>query len=149
MGLKREDVVQETYYQSTTDAVTQDRNAVITIVCHNEAGANHFITQLIRKTVKATGEKEYSVGMQQVASGSDPLLVAIEEYYRKDYAAQVESQIENALDFISGNLDQGSTWIGLYGLKIGSSQAIADVLPADVVAADGQPTAAPTSGAST
>ena len=153
MNLKREDVQLDMYYQSTTEGDTQDRNVVITIACHGASGENYLTTQLNRKTIKATGKREYSIGMQQIASGSDPLLVAIEEYYRKNYAATTEGLITDALDFISGNLDQASTWVGVYGLKIGASGAIADVLPADVVAADGQPTtastAAQTSGTAT
>lgn len=148
MSLKREDVLCDVFYQSATDSATLNRLVTITIQFRNSAGESLSTTQLTRNIVKASGAKQYAIGLQQVSIGSDPLLVAIESYYRKDTDTLTENLIAGALDFISGNLDQSTTLITSYGLGVGTGLAIADVLPATVLAADGQTTSTITAGAS-
>ena len=72
-----------------------------------------------------------------INDGGDPLLVAAEAYFRKDTATLTEGLISEVLDFIEGNLAAGSTWMGVYGMKIYSGEALTELLPVDVLKADG------------
>ncbi|HHT4259149.1 TPA: hypothetical protein ACTYZB_004816 [Klebsiella variicola] len=137
MSLKRTDLVYDLFYASTTDAVTADRTATLTIQLRDDAGVTQTYTQLCRTTVRSSGEKVYTVGQQMVNSGSDPLLVATEAYFRKNTSTLTEGLISEVLDFIEGNLGAGSTWMGVYGMKIYSGEPLENLLPEDVLVADG------------
>jgi uncharacterized protein (DUF2164 family) len=84
------------------------------------------------------GEKKtYSVGKQSLANGSDPLLVAIEQYWRTGTEGLVKDLLAEVMDFISGSVGQENTWVGQYGLKVFENAALAERLPESVLQADG------------
>ncbi|WP_177930865.1 hypothetical protein [Klebsiella grimontii] len=137
MSLKRTDLVYDLFYASNTDPMTADRIATLTVQLRDEAGITQLSTQLSRTVLRSNKQKVYAVGQQMINDGGDPLLVAAEAYFRKDSAALTESLISEVLDFIEGNLGAGSTWMGVYGMKIYSGEALTDLLPKDVLKTDG------------
>jgi hypothetical protein len=121
--------------------MTADRIATLTIQLRDEAGTTQLSTQLSRIVLSSNKQKIYTVGQQMINDGSDALLAAVEVFFRKDTATLTESLISEVLDFIEGNLSAGSTWMGVYGMKIYSGEALTKLLPEDVLKADGAETA--------
>lgn len=142
MSLTRNDMVYDLYYASNTDPMTADRTATLTIQLRNEAGATKLTTQLSRTIVRATKAKVYAVGQQMIVAGDDALLVATEAYLRKDTASLTEDLISKVMDFIEGNMGAGSTWMGVYGMKIFSGEQLSALLPASILDTDGTATKA-------
>lgn len=142
MSLTRNDMVYDLYYASNTDPMTADRTATLTIQLRNEAGATKLTTQLSRTIVRATKAKVYAVGQQMIVAGDDALLVAAEAYLRKDTASLTEDLISKVMDFIEGNMGAGSTWMGVYGMKIFSGEQLSALLPASILDTDGTATKA-------
>ena len=140
MSLTRNDMVYDLYYASNTDPMTADRTATLTIQLRDEAGATKLTTQLSRTIVRATKAKVYAVGQQMIVAGDDALLVATEAYLRKDTASLTEDLISKVMDFIEGNMGAGSTWMGVYGMKIFSGEQLSALLPASVLDTDGTAT---------
>ena len=140
MSLTRNDMVYDLYYASNTDPMTADRTATLTIQLRDEAGATKLTTQLSRTIVRATKAKVYAVGQQMIVAGDDALLVATEAYLRKDTASLPEDLISKVMDFIEGNMGAGSTWMGVYGMKIFSGEQLSALLPASVLDTDGTAT---------
>lgn len=138
MSLLRTDLVYDLFYASSTNAMTADRVATLTIQLRDEAGTTQLSTQLSRTVLRSNKQKVYAVGQQMINDGGDPLLVAAEAYFRKDSATLTESLISEVLDFIEGNLGAGSTWMGVYGMKIYSGEGLANLLPDSVLKTDGQ-----------
>lgn len=149
MSLKRTDLVYDLFYASSTDASTADRIATLTIQLRDTAGITQLSTQLSRTVLRSNSQKVYTVGQQMVNGGGDALLVAAEAYFRKDVDTLTEDLISEVLDFIEGNLGVGSTWMGVYGMKIYSGEALADLLPEDVLKADGTVAATGTTAGTT
>ena len=75
-------------------------------------------------------------------NGSDPLLVAIENYWRQNTEAVVSDLLTDVADFIAGGINNNSTYIGFNGLKVFENQPLAERLPESVLQADGDPTTA-------
>ncbi|HBR4142276.1 Uncharacterised protein [Klebsiella pneumoniae] len=142
MSLTRNDMVYDLYYASNTDPMTADRTATLTIQLRDEAGATKLTTQLSRTIVRATKAKVYAVGQQMIVAGDDALLVATEAYLRKDTASLTEDLISKVMDFIEGNMGAGSTWMGVYGMKIFSGEQLSALLPASILDTDGTATKA-------
>lgn len=142
MSLKRTDLVYDLFYASNTDPMTADRIATLTIQLRDEAGVTQLSTQLSRTVLRSNQQKIYAVGQQMINDGGDALLVAAEAYFRKDTATLTEDLIGDVLDFIEGNLGAGSTWMGVYGMKIYSGEELSALLPEDVLKADGTEAAA-------
>ncbi|MEH3397155.1 hypothetical protein [Klebsiella variicola] len=81
MMYQRTDLTLSMFYASSADA---DGNKVATLtmqVIAAEAGAVQ--TSQLRCITDSAKKKTYSVGEQSVSNGSDPLLVAIENYWRQ------------------------------------------------------------------
>jgi hypothetical protein len=135
-------MVYDLYYASNTDPMTADRTATLTIQLRDEAGATKLTTQLSRTIVRATKAKVYAVGQQMIVAGDDALLVATEAYLRKDTASLTEDLISKVMDFIEGNMGAGSTWMGVYGMKIFSGEQLSALLPASILDTDGTATKA-------
>ncbi|HCL5638177.1 TPA: hypothetical protein N2N45_004260 [Klebsiella aerogenes] len=142
MSLKRTDLVYDLFYASSTDPLTADRIATLTIQLRDESGVTQLSTQLSRTVLRSSNQKIYAVGQQMINDGGDALLVAAEAYFRKDAATITEDLIGDVLDFIEGNLGAGSTWMGVYGMKIYSGEELSALLPEDVLKADGTEAAA-------
>lgn len=142
MSLTRNDMVYDLYYASNTDPMTADRTAMLTIQLRDEAGTTKLTTQLSRTIVRATKAKVYAVGQQMIVAGDDALLVATEAYLRKDTASLTEDLISKVMDFIEGNMGAGSTWMGVYGMKIFSGEQLSVLLPASILDTDGTATKA-------
>ncbi|WP_261802913.1 hypothetical protein [Klebsiella variicola] len=51
-----------------------------------------------------SGKKGYSVGEQTISNGSDPLLIALENYWRVNTEAVVNGLMADVSDFIAGNV---------------------------------------------
>lgn len=140
MSLKRTDLVYDLFYASSTDPMTADRTAMLTIQLRDDSGA----TQLSRTVLRSSSQKVYAIGQQMIndGDGDGALLVAAEDYFRKDTDTLTEGLISDVLDFIESNLGAGSTWMGVYGMKVYSGEALTGLLPEDVLKADGTETAA-------
>lgn len=84
-----------------------------------------------------SGKKVYSVGEQTISNGSDPLLIALENYWRVNTEAVVSGLMTDVSDFIAGNVSQSSTYLGFSGLKIFNNVPLAERIPESVLQADG------------
>ena len=84
-----------------------------------------------------SGKKGYSVGAQTISNGSDPLLIALENYWRVNTEAVVNGLMADVSDFIAGNVSQSSTYLGFSGLKIFNNVPLAERIPESVLQADG------------
>lgn len=92
------------------------------------------------KLVCVTGKdnkKTYQVGEQSVSNGSDPLLTAIENYWRQDTESIVNALLMDVSDFITGNINTNTTFLGFDGLKIFEMQPLESRIPESVLQADG------------
>lgn len=132
MSLKHEDLVMDLFYTSSTNEAG-DKQARVTIQIRDEGAVSQVTTQLIRTTMKATKAKVYAVGEQSIKDGSDPLLVAIESYYRQDTKSVTETLMAEVTDFLEGNLGSDNTYLGIYGITILSGAALVDYLPPAVI----------------
>ncbi|SXD95398.1 hypothetical protein [Klebsiella quasivariicola] len=136
MMYQRTDLTLSMFYASSVDA---DGNKVATLtmqVVAAEAGAVQT-SQLVCIT-DAAKKKTYAVGEQSVSNGSDPLLVAIESHWRQSTDTVVKGLIDEVTDFIAGNINSVSTWIGQYGMKVMEGVPLTERLPESVLQADGQ-----------
>lgn len=77
--------------------------------------------------------KYYSIGEQFIANGSDPLLAAIETWWRDNSATLIQELMVEVMDFISGNINQNATWIGQYGMKIFENEPVLKRIPESVL----------------
>ncbi|MET7078261.1 hypothetical protein WH874_14775 [Klebsiella pneumoniae] len=84
-----------------------------------------------------SGKKGYSVGEQTISNGLDPLLIALENYWRVNTEAVVNGLMADVSDFIAGNVSQSSTYLGFSGLKIFNNVPLAERIPESVLQADG------------
>ncbi|MCP6495536.1 hypothetical protein NL476_16045 [Klebsiella pneumoniae] len=135
MMYQRTDLTLSMFYASSADA---DGNKVATFtmqVIAAEAGAVQ--TSQLRCITDSAKKKTYSVGEQSVSNGSDPLLVAIENYWRQSTDVVVKGLIAEVTDFIAGNINSVSTWIGQFGMKVFENQPLDERLPESVLQADG------------
>ena len=130
MMYQRTDLTLSMFYASSADA---DGNKVATLtmqVIAAEVGAVQT-SQLLCITDSAK-KKTYTVSEQSISNGSDPLLVAIENYWRQSTDVVVKGLIAEVTDFIAGTINSVSTWIGQIGMKV-----LAERLPESVLQADG------------
>lgn len=136
MTYKATELVYDMYYASER---TEDGGKVakITVQIRDASvGLEKQISTLVRTTPKDKAQPAvYSIGAQTVMDGSDPLLVAIEGHYRASGKDLFETLMGEVTDFIETGIDNTSTWIGAYGMKITSGVTLDNYLPADVLAA--------------
>lgn len=131
----RNDLTISMFYASSTN---NDGNkvAAITVQVNNLESVTVQTSQLLCVTDKAR-KKTYSVGEQMTKNGSDPLLVAIENYWRQNTEAVVGGLLADVADFIAGSVNQSSTWIGFNGLKVFENEPLEARIPEAVLLADG------------
>ncbi|MBZ6687307.1 hypothetical protein FMJ70_14130, partial [Klebsiella grimontii] len=77
--------------------------------------------------------KSYSIGEQFIANGSDPLLAAIETWWRDNSSVLIEELMIEVMDFVLSNVNQNATWIGQYGMKIFDNEPVAKRIPDSVL----------------
>ena len=79
----RDDLTISMYYASSTDAESGKKLATMTIEVRDVSPVAELaqMTQLQCVTDSAK-KKTYTIGKQSISNGSDPLLIAIEEYWR-------------------------------------------------------------------
>lgn len=70
------------HYASETDS-EMNTSIILTANIHTADGETQQLTQLICTTSPA-GKKQYRIGTQKINDAGDPLLVAIESYWRKN-----------------------------------------------------------------
>ncbi|WP_200842840.1 MULTISPECIES: hypothetical protein [unclassified Raoultella] len=135
MMFNRNELTLSMFYASSTD---NDGNqiAAIMLQVNNPESVGVQTSQLLCATDKA-GKKTYSVGEQMTKNGSDPLLVAIENYWRQNTEAVVSDLLTDVADFIAGGMNNNSTWIGFNGLKVFENAPLETHLPESVLQADG------------
>ena len=119
MMYQRTDLTLSMFYASSADA---DGNKVATLTM-----------QVIAAEVGAVQTSQ----LRCVSNGSDPLLVAIENYWRQSTDVVVKGLIAEVTDFIAGNINSVSTWIGQFGMKVFENQPLDERLPESVLQADG------------
>lgn len=131
----RNDLTISMFYASSTD---NDGNkiAAIMVLVNNSESQPVQTSQLLCVTDKAR-KKTYSAGEQMTKNGSDPLLVAIENYWRQNTEAVVSDLMTDVTDFIAGGMNNNSTWIGFNGLKIFENEPLEARIPESVLQADG------------
>lgn len=141
----RDDLTISMFYSSSTESESGNKLATMTLELRDAENFGEAIqmTQLHCVTDKAK-KKTYSVGKQSIASGSDPLLVAIEQYWRTDTDTKVKDLLADVMEFIAGSLGQESTWVGQYGLKVFENEPLSACLPESVLQADDGTAPAPT-----
>lgn len=115
------------HYASETDS-EKNTSAILTANIHTTDGETQQLTQLICTTSSA-GKKQYRIGLQKISDAGDPLLVAIESYWRKNTQESCVYLLEKAKQFIQGHLQQTNTWISMYGLVIVSEASLEEQLP--------------------
>ncbi|WP_106731683.1 hypothetical protein [Klebsiella michiganensis] len=134
----RDDLTISMYYASSTDAESGKKLATMTIEVRDVSPVAELaqMTQLQCVTDSAK-KKTYTVGKQSISNGSDPLLIAIEEYWRINTEALVKDLLTEVMEFVAGSVGQENTWVGQYGLKVFENAALAERLPESVLQADG------------
>ncbi|HIE4042798.1 TPA: hypothetical protein ACXNIP_000331 [Proteus mirabilis] len=115
------------HYASETDS-EKNTSVILTANIHTTDGETQQLTQLICTTSSA-GKKQYRIGLQKISDAGDPLLVAIESYWRKNTQESCVYLLEKAKQFIQGHLQQTNTWISMYGLVIVSEASLEEQLP--------------------
>lgn len=135
MTYKATELVYDMYYASERTE-GGDKVAKITVqVRDTNTGIEKQVSTLIRNTPKdKTQPATYGIGIQTVTEGSDKLLVGIEGYYRDSGKDLFETLMAEVTDFIESSIDNTSTWIGAYGMKITSGVTLDKYIPADVLA---------------
>lgn len=131
----RNELTLSMFYASSTD---NDGNKVAAILMQVNGPESVPVqtSQLICVTDKAR-KKTCSVGEQMTKSGSDPLLVAIENYWRQNTEAVVADLLTDVADFIAGGVNNNATWIGFNGLKVFDNEPLENRIPEAVLQADG------------
>ena len=112
----RNDLTLSLFYASSTND-DGDKVASLTVQVNNSDMVAMQSNKLQCITDK-TGKKAYSVGEQMITNGSDPLLVALEDYWRRNTETVVTGFLNDVGDFIAGNISQSSTFLGFNGLKV-------------------------------
>ncbi|MER1695903.1 hypothetical protein ACLO93_04235 [Proteus mirabilis] len=115
------------HYASETDS-EMNISTILTANIHTIDGDTQQLTQLIC-TTSSEGKKQYRIGLQKISDAGDPLLVAIESYWRKNTQESCVYLLEKAKQFIKGHLQQTNTWISMYGLVIVSNASLEELLP--------------------
>lgn len=131
----RNELTLSMFYSSSTDNDGNKIAAIMLQVSNPESVAVQT-SQLLCSTDKAR-KKTYSVGEQMTKNGSDPLLVAIENYWRQNTEAVVSDLLTDVADFIAGGMNNNSTWIGFNGLKVFENAPLETHIPDSVLQADG------------
>ncbi|SWA75821.1 Uncharacterised protein [Klebsiella pneumoniae] len=138
----RDDLTISMYYASSTDAESGKKLATMTIEVRDVSPVAELaqMTQLQCVTDSAK-KKTYTIGKQSISNGSDPLLIAIEEYWRINTEALVKDLLTEVMEFVAGSIGQENTWVGQYGLKVFENAALTERLPESVLQADGSASA--------
>lgn len=110
----RNDLTLSLFYASSTND-DGDKVATLTVQVNNTDMVAMQSNKLQCITDK-TGKKAYSVGEQMITNGSDPLLVALEDYWRQNTEMVVTGLLVDVGDFIAGHISQSSTFLGFNGL---------------------------------
>lgn len=131
----RNDLTLSLFYASSTNH-EGEKVATLTLQVNNSDMVAMQSNKLQCITDKA-GKKAYSVGEQMVSNGSDPLLVALESYWRQNTEAVVTGLLVDVGDFIAGHISQSSTFLGFNGLKVFENEPLPARIPEDVLQADG------------
>ncbi|HDS4380672.1 hypothetical protein [Klebsiella oxytoca] len=134
---KRDELVLAMYYRSTKDADTGDKLALVTVKVKEAANQSNVVqsSELICRT--STGNKKaYQVGAQSISSGSDPLLSAIENYWRSNTETLAKELITESLEFFMENVSPENTWMSADGLEIFAAAELGSHLPDSVLNAD-------------
>ncbi|MGN2428618.1 hypothetical protein [Klebsiella electrica] len=135
MIYQRTDLTLSMFYASSADI---DGNKVATLTLQvNAPEVGAVQTSQLTCITDAAKKKTYAVGEQTIKNGSDPLLVAIENYWRQNTDPVVKGLIGEVTDFIAGNINSISTWIGQFGMKVFENEPLAVRLPESVLQADG------------
>ncbi|AFJ47155.1 hypothetical protein [Shimwellia blattae] len=132
----RNDLTLALFYASGIQEDTGYRVATITAQVCGPEGETVQQSQL-QCITDASRKKHYSVGAQSIASGSDPLLVAIECYWRDNPETAIKTLMGEVMEFIASNISQTSTWIGQYGMKVLDNEPLVMRMPEAVLNADG------------
>ncbi|WP_426773948.1 hypothetical protein [Proteus faecis] len=121
------------HYSSETDS-EMNISTILTANIHTVDGDTQQLTQLIC-TTSPEGKKQYRIGLQKISDAGDPLLVALESYWRKNTQESCVYLLEKAKQFIQGHLQQTNTWISMYGLVIVSNASLEEQLPESLLKA--------------
>ncbi|KMK08169.1 hypothetical protein ABW06_24830 [Pluralibacter gergoviae] len=132
---KRNDLTLSMFYASSTND-DGSKTAIITVQI-NAANADAVQTSQLLCITDNSKKETYVVGEQSIKDGSDPLLVAIESYWRSNTQAVVGQLMSDVLEFIAGNVSQGTTWLGFNGLSVFENEPLANRIPENVLDADG------------
>ncbi|WP_297200378.1 hypothetical protein [uncultured Pluralibacter sp.] len=132
---KRNDLTLSMFYASSTNN-DGSKTAIITVQI-NASNADAVQTSQLLCITDTSKKKSYAVGEQSIKDGSDPLLVSIESYWRQNTQAVVGQLMSDVLEFIAGNVSQGTTWLGFNGLRVFENEPLENRIPEGVLDADG------------
>ncbi|EIV6853061.1 hypothetical protein L9335_004886 [Klebsiella aerogenes] len=135
MMYNRNELTLAMFYASSTND-EGNKVATITVKVNNSDQVSMQTSKLVCVTGKGN-KKTYQVGEQSVSNGSDPLLTAIENYWRQDTESIVNALLMDVSDFITGNINTNATFLGFDGLKIFEMQPLESCIPDSVLQADG------------
>lgn len=126
------DLTLSMFYSSAIAEETGNKIATLTV---QTMGPSAEILQIskLHCITDETRAKNYSIGEQFIANGSDPLLAAIESWWRDNSAILIQELMVEVMDFISGNINQNATWIGQYGMKIFENEPVTKRMPDSVL----------------
>lgn len=135
---KRDELVLAMYYRSAKDAETGDTLALVTVQVKEAASQSNVVqsSEIVCRTSEAK-KKSYQVGAQSISCGSDPLLSAIENYWRSNTEALAKELINEALEFFMENVAPETTWMSSNGLEIFTGAELRSHLPDSVLSVDG------------
>ena len=132
----RNDLTISMFYASRTNS-DGSKTAALTVQV-NGPNADAVQTSQLLCITDTAKEKSYIVGEQSIKDGSDPLLIAIEGYWRQNTQAVVGQLMNDVLEFIAGNVSQSTTWLGFNGLRVFENEPIENRIPDVVLNADNQ-----------
>lgn len=135
MTLKRMDLVLDLFYSSLT-LENRDRQAIVTLQLRDGDSVIQHITQLVCTTSADNQKKMYTTGERFMKSGTDPLLVAVEQYWRQNAESEAKKLLAQVMTFIEGDVNTGNTCMGSYGITVVSGAALSGYLPESVLSSD-------------
>lgn len=136
MEFKHDELTCSIYYTSIRDAETEEVLQQITL---SVIGANPQGNQEEQQRTKfvlfksKNGEFSYSVGESFTKNASDPLLVAIGEYWRKNVLTEAPKLKTYLLDIFENNLSSVNVWQASESVCFAATKPLSDYLPPDVL----------------
>lgn len=136
MAFKHDELTCSIYYTSIRDAKTEEvlQQIILSVMGANPQGNQEEQQRTNFVLLKSkNGEFSYSIGASFTKNASDPLLVAISEYWRKNVFTEAPKLKAYLLDIFENNLSSVNVWQASEGVCFAAAKPLSDYLPPDVL----------------